>query len=187
VGAPAADVETGIGDATRMLKEGRILEAYKSLKRSIDALAPMVHLTVLRSALVKDDPGGTGLYQPRPSNRFAPGERILIYGDVVGFSTRVEEGRNKLSLTFDYVLTGPDGEILAGKRGFGAWEQESLNPITETYFYLAYDFTGLTSGIYDIETVVRDAVSGEETSLVVPIEIVAAPVGEGATGKGREK
>jgi hypothetical protein len=76
---------------------------------------------------------------------------------------------------------------MAGKKSFGAWEQESWNPITETYFYLSYEFTGLTSGIYDIETVVRDVVSGEETRLVVPVEIISPPVeGDGAT-RGDDK
>lgn len=171
----AAEPEELVGAAAAMIREGRTVEAYKTLKKGLDLLGPRAPLTVLRSMLIKDDPAATGVYDPRGSNRYLQGERIVVYGEVIGFATIAEEGRQRVSLGFDYTLTGAEGEIYAGKREFGTWEQESRDPITETYFYLSYEFTGLEPGIYDLETKIRDTVSKKETTLVIPVEIIANP------------
>lgn len=174
--AASAEINDILREAEAAVGEGQLLDAYRAVNKAKELLAPQVPLTVLNSVLVSDDPVGFGAYDPRPDNRFKAGERILVYGEAVGFAIREKDEKHRLSLSFDYVLSGDDNTILAGKRSFGVWEQESWTPLTETFFYVSYEFNGLDSGIYDLETIIHDNISGEQTSVVIPIEIVVSPV-----------
>jgi len=154
------------------VEEGRLLEAYEALQEAEYALwRSMEEMTLRMTVLVEEEPPFFGAYTPRGSNRYRPGEPILLYAEPVGYTIVEKDGLYSYSLKADVALLDPEGAVLGGRRDFGQWQFASRRPVTDFMMFFTYDFSGLAEGSYVIETIIRDQNSAKTVTVTTPIAI----------------
>jgi len=149
------------------------LERHKAAELAL--WRTMETMSLRQGLLVSEEPASYGVYTPRESNRFLPGEPIIIYAEPVGHTIREEDGLYRIALTADYALLDGAGTLLAGQRDIGSWKMESRRPVLEFMLFFTYDFSDFPAGAYTLETVVKDAFSDRSLKIDTPIVIVGEP------------
>ncbi len=163
----AKDFNSSINDAREAYQAEDNLEAFQHLRESIFSIWDNIPLTVLDAKLVKDHSN----FIPKDSNVYSAGEPIYIVCQVVGYKIKKTNNLNHINIATDLHLLDPEGNILMGKKNFGSFDMVSPFPNTEFKVDLTYSLSGLPSGKYILETVLRDKNSNKRTEFSKTIKI----------------
>ncbi|MBP1767478.1 MAG: hypothetical protein H6P98_1593 [Candidatus Aminicenantes bacterium] len=131
--------------------------AYSSLRAMVQDFWGMSPLFLRNVRFVKNDGNTFGIYEPRETEEYAPGEVIYLYMEPTGYTLK-QNGQGKYDIGFaaDMSIEDEKGEILGGQKDFGQMAFSSWNFSTEMCLTLTYTFSGLEKGRYKIVTTVRD-------------------------------
>lgn len=134
-------------------------------------------LHVAKVVLVREESHGYGMYDPRPSNRYASGEPIRIYAEPVGYRYRRDHDLWRFGVVVDWLVLDKSGNVLAGKEAVLRKDFASHNPDTEFSLDLAYTLSNAAPGAYLLRTTVRDLYGDGRTSFENEVEIVPSASG----------
>jgi hypothetical protein len=156
--------------ATQAEVESAIAGIDRARAAVTDALnkAPLGFRRIL---FVKDIPEGFAAYQPRPDNSFKSDEPIIVYTEPIGVAWKKEGDEYSSKLVVDFEIRSPDGQVLAGQRGFGEFELEAREPPLDYMSHIKLDVTGAPEGSYILGITIHDTNSGKSASTDLPFEI----------------
>ena len=152
-------------------KAGKHLEAYGVMRKATLKLWNESPLAFRKSLFVTGEPGGFGIYDPRPDNVFKPGEKLVIYVEPVGFTWQPKDGLNHAELVADLVLKDGEGTVVAEQEGFGTFTFDSHEQNMEIMSVLTVDFTDAPAGKYIAVLKFTDKPGDKSASFELPFEI----------------
>src|SRR5690606_9370666 len=121
-GAAAAENLTDLAkQAESEAEDGKNREAYDTMRKAALQVWASGPLFFRKAIFVTKAPGGFGIYDPRPEGTFAPGEKLFIYVEPVGFTWQEKDGLNHAQLVADLVLKDDEGTVLGAQEGFGTF------------------------------------------------------------------
>lgn len=115
---------------------------------------------------------GYGIFNPRASNSFKPGESIVIYAEPYGFAYGSDsEGIYSIGFQVDLQVLNQMGEILGEVPDVTELNLISRRQNREFQANITYDLSGLAPGQYRLVTTLRDKNSAKSGSFETEIEI----------------
>jgi hypothetical protein len=120
---------------------------------------------------VSDVPEGFADYTPRPNNQFSPEEPLIIYSEPIGVTWTKDGDQYSSKLVVDFEIRSPEGQVLAGQRGFGEFALSAREPPLDFMTHIKLDVTGAPPGSYILGLTMHDTSSGKSTSTDLPFEI----------------
>jgi hypothetical protein len=167
----AGEIEDLGRAAEKQANAGQHLEAAETLRRALNVLTAKSPLVLRRVQFIKEPPRGFGVYQPRASNVFRPGEPLIVYVEPVGIGWKAEGGINRMLMVTDFDVRTRDGKILGGQKEFGKFEFNSREPQHEIMTHLTITVNGAPPASYVLTATYRDLISGKSATLELPFEI----------------
>ncbi len=167
----AGEIEDLGRKAEKQANAGQHLEAVETLRRAYNVLTAKGPLVLRRVQFITEPPQGMGIYQPRASNVFRPGEPLIVYAEPVGLAWKTEGAINRAQVATDFAVRTSDGKILGGQREFGKFEFNSREHNHDIMTHLTITINGAPPASYVLMTTYRDLVSGKSATLELPFEI----------------
>lgn len=129
-------------------------------------------LTFGQALLVAENATGFGVFNPRDSNVFKPGEPILIYCEPFGFGYG-NPGAGLFSVNFivDLQVLDASGNQLANAEGATEYNMTSRHQNREVQANITYSLDGIPAGQYTLITTLRDKNSAKSGAFQTAIEI----------------
>lgn len=132
-------------------------------------------LHIARAVFVAAPAAGYGIFDPRPTNVFAPGEPVLIYAEPRGYGYGDRgEGIAELGFAIDLRVLDAAGTELGNYPDILQLGFLTRSRNREFMANLRYDLTGLPPGDYRLETTFRDR-HGPGSARVTSDMTIAAP------------
>lgn len=163
----AAEIETkiGAGDMADAVRAGR------DLTGQIWDQAKEIGFT--EALLVAEPASGFGIYNPRPTNSYKKGEKIVVYVEPFGLTyAKPADGLYTLSFHVDLKVLSEKGELLGDIPNLTEFNQTSRSPNHEVQANLTYTLDGIPAGKYVLQTTLRDKNSDRSGSFQTQIELV---------------
>ncbi|MCV0424925.1 MAG: hypothetical protein K5905_05615 [Roseibium sp.] len=114
-----------------------------------------------------------GQYTPRADAVFADGQALSIYAEPVGYAYRETDGDYAFELTASYKLLNKSGQVLAGQDNFAVFSGNGRSKQRELAAALTFQFSGLPSGDYQLETTFTDEVNENQAGFTLPFTVTA--------------
>ena len=125
-----------------------------------------------QALLVEQEATGYGVYNPRATNIFKPGEKILIYCEPVGFDYgNPGEGLWSVNFFIDLQVLDAGGSQLANLPEVTQYNMVSRHLNREIQANITYTLGGIKPGRYTLVTTLRDKNSQKLGSFQTAIEI----------------
>lgn len=123
--------------------------------------------------LVSEPASGFGIYNPRPTNTYKKGEKIVLYIEPFGLAyAKPGEGLFTLSFHVDLKVMSEKGELLGDIPNLTEFNQTSRSANREVQTNLTYTLDGIPPGKYVLQTTLRDKNSDKTGSFQTEIELV---------------
>ncbi len=166
---PAADKAA---ESERLLAAGKALQAWRTMDEAARAIWEKLPLTIVKALFVVGDPQGYGIYNPRESNTFKPGDTMVVYVEPVGFGHAYANGVYTIALKADLVLKDKaSGQILFKREGFGEFRLSSRKPNREFFLKLSIDLNNAPEGDFLLTIPITDKVKGQKTAFSLPFSV----------------
>jgi len=158
--------QTGVEAAT-----DKAIEAINAARaRTAEALAN-APLGFRRILFVREVPEGFAAYEPRADNIFTPDEPLIVYTEPIGVAWTKDGDEFSTKLEVDFEIRTPDGNVLAGQRGFGEFALSAREPPLDFMTHVELDVTGAPAGRYILGLTMHDTKSGRSISKDLPFEV----------------
>ena len=152
---------------------GQTLEDIVAAEEAVIEAWMQTPLTFRTALFADSDPQGFGVYVERAHNEFAPGERIIVYAEPVGYAWHESpDGTYTFGFNVDFLLKDTDGKIVGGQENFQQLELNSHVRNREFMLALTLTVDGAPPGRYIIEYRVRDVASEKAATISLPFHIV---------------
>ena len=172
VSAQAGELSDLAARAEQLLEQGKPVAAYEALDAAVDKLWQRMPFMLRKAVFVVGEPEGYGVYNPRENARFKPGEPIFVYLEFAGFGHKPLSGAYEIFITGDAAITDASGKkILARMPKFLKSRMVSRRKNREYFGHLTVELSGAPAGRYQLLLMLKDNVSGKETSVSLPFEI----------------
>lgn len=127
--------------------------------------------TLARAVLVVAPGAAYGVYEPRTTNVFQPGEPIHLYVEPICYGFQAAGDRFRFGMTADFQVLDAAGMVLGGQKDFAQFRFESQRQNREMKIDVNFELTGATPGPYVIETVFHDQGGKGAAAARVEIEV----------------
>jgi hypothetical protein len=144
------------------------IETARTAMREALSKAPLGFRHILFVSAV---PEGFAAYKPRDTTGFAQGEPLIVYAEPIGVTWKQDGDEFSSKLTVDFEIRTPDGKVLAGQKGFGAFSLEAREPPLDYMSHIKLDVSGAPAGSYILGLTIHDANSGKSSTKDLPFEI----------------
>lgn len=166
---PAADKAA---ESERLLAAGKALQAWQVMDEATLAIWEKLPLTIAKALFVVGDPQGYGIYNPRESSVFKPGDTLVVYVEPVGFGHAYANGVYTIALRADLVLKDKaSGRILFKREGFGDFRLNSRKPNREFFLKLSIDLNNAPEGDFLLTIPIIDKVKGQKAEFTLPFSV----------------
>jgi hypothetical protein len=146
------------------------LEAGRAIQDQLWQVSP--GLTFGQALLVAQNATGFGVFNPRETNVFKPGEPILIYCEPLGFGYGAPgAGLYSVNFTVDLQVLDASGNVLADAPGATEFNMTSRHQNREVQANITYRLDGLPVGRYTLVTTLRDRNSPRSGAFQTAIEV----------------
>ncbi len=170
---PATPLEQGLLSLKDNLGKKDYAQAWLSLRSSLEAFWGEAPLLLDNVKFVTSENNTFGIYTPKNSDEFAPGEVIRLYCEPVGYTVnKNDQGQYEFAFKADFSLADEKGKVLGEQKDFANLNFTSWNFNTEVALTFTYTFTGLEKGKYRIITLVKDAQSEKTATVEKMISII---------------
>lgn len=133
--------------------------------------------SVFNTYVKKGSATGYGVYEPRQSNVFSPGETLELYVEPVGYSfgpVQRENNTFSIDLMADIIVSEPSGREVTALRGAPAGINATHTRNTETFLVLTVTPSQeVPEGDYVITYIVKDKNTGKVFDIVKNIKLAA--------------
>jgi len=163
------------GRALPQAHQGAIIDGDGNVRstvvsRKADA-ADASALSMPVAIFVEAKANGFGMYQPRGSNVFKPGEKLRFYIEPQGYQYSTEGKTVVFGVMMDLKLMTPQGDVLFRKDGFLNQSFASHHENKELMLNGDLDITGADAGSYVIVLTLHDKVSSSVATAKLPFTI----------------
>lgn len=177
--APAAalaapdDFDAGVAQAREGLKAQDPARAMGGLRQAVAAAWARLPFSALEVHLVAAPPTAYGQYIERVDNVYRPSEPLILYLEPVGFKVRHDPkaGLYSHNLSADFNLVDAWGRVVAGRRDFGRFAEQSRHFPDRYHLVFTYSLNGLSPGQYKVETTIRDVAGQQSATVVTPFRV----------------
>lgn len=142
-----------------------VAEYQKLRDHYLKAWQNLTFQSVFNTYVKKGSATGYGVYEPRQSNIFSPGETLELYVEPVGYSfgpVQKENNAYSIDLSTDIIVSEPSGREVTSIRGFHAGNMTTHHKNTEAFLVLTLTPSqGVPEGDYVITYIVKDNNSGK--------------------------
>ena len=180
--APAWADEADINSAARAIEQkasiGQFAEAWDDLTKLQSLIWEKRPLGTSAALFVTAPAKGYGLYEPRENSNFKAGDPIYVYIQPVGYGYERIDDQFRISLTADFELRTPGGQVLAEQEAFSRLSLESRVPNKEFQTSFSFTFDGLDAGRYILLIRIRDENGGQRTEVTMPFSVIASDATE---------
>ena len=149
----------------------KAVEAINSARAAVTEALNKAPLGFRRILFVSEVPDGFAAYKPRADNVFKTDEPLIIYAEPIGVEWKKDGEEFSSKLVVDFEIRSPDGQVLAGQRGFGEFALSAREPPLDYMSHIKLDVTGAPAGSYILGLTIHDSNSGKSTSTDLPFEI----------------
>lgn len=173
--ANAGPLAEAAAKAESMAAAGNSTGAHDLMRSAISDFSAGLVFSIGKAAFVSADPVGYGMYDPRPSAVFKPGEALVSYVEPVGLTWKpVDGGKIQTRFTVDLDILATNGEVLANQKAFGSFTFTGFLRNQEIYSTLTTDVSGAAAGDYILRFHFNDLNSGKTASIDQKFTIEAA-------------
>lgn len=171
--ARAGEAAATMQKAEELAAQGDAQAALATAREALGQLWQTLPLGFSRAVLVvPDDRAGYGIYTPRETNAYKPGEPIEIHVEPFGYGFgRTADGRYEIAFDVDLDVQDAAGNSLGKVANVMSLKLTSRGPNTEFYARLTYDLKGAPKGDYVLVTTMRDRNSDKAGSFRTRIRI----------------
>jgi hypothetical protein len=129
-------------------------------------------LTVRIAVFVAEEPKAFGIYNPRPSARFRPGEKIILYLEPVGYGWKdVGDGQFEFGFRVDLLLKTAAGETVGSQYNFGTFALKSRHRNREFMAHLTLTLTDAPPGDYVVSYKLHDLETDKTATVDEPFTL----------------
>lgn len=171
--AQAADpASTALTRAAASWQEGRPAEAFNFTRKALADIWRAVPFQLVAAELVVSEPGGFGVFTPRPNNVFkAKKSEMWFYLEPVGYQVdKTAEGLFKFGFSLDLLLIDEKGEVKAGQENFLVKEVLSRRFNTEFFIHVHLTLNDLPPDKLTVALRVNDLLSKKYVVTRFPLE-----------------
>jgi len=147
------------------------LKAIETARAAVSEALNKAPLGFRRILFVSAVPEGFAAYKPRDNAAFAPNEALIVYAEPIGVAWKQNGDEFSSKLVVDFEIRTPDGQVLAGQKGFGEFSLQAREPPLDYMSHIKLDVTGAAPGSYILGLTIHDANSGKSSSTDLPFEI----------------
>ncbi len=158
-------------NATKETDTEAAIEAIDVARADVVEALSKAPLGFRRILFVSDIPEGFAAYEPRGDNVFASGEPLIVYAEPIGVSWAKEGEEVTAKLVVDFEIRQPDGQVLAGQKGFGEFALSAREPPLDFMTHIKIDVTEAQAGSYILGLTLRDINGGGSHETDLPFEI----------------
>jgi hypothetical protein len=148
--------------------DGNVKSAVTSRKAAADDASA---LSMPVAIFVDAKASGFGMYEPRGSNVFRPGEKLRFYVEPQGYQYSTEGKTVVFGVVMDLKLITPQGDVLFRKDGFLDQSFASHHENKELMLNGDLDITGADAGSYLIVLTLHDKMSSNVATTKLPFTI----------------
>ena len=152
---------------------GNPVKALAAIENAFNALWDKAPLQFSEALFVSGRPQGFGIYEPRPTSVFKPGEDMPVYAEPFGYGYGRKGDAFVISFDADFELRTASGQILHARKDFAHLEMTSRRRNKEFQVFVNYNFRGLKPGDYVLATTLRDQNSPKSGTFELPFTIAA--------------
>jgi hypothetical protein len=164
--------------AEQMASSGDAAGARDTMRTAMIAFSASLPFSVGKAAFVTGEPKGYGMYEPRPTSAFRPGEKISSYIEPVGLTWTPVSGKPDLTearFTADFELFDAGGAVIGGTKAFGSFQFTAMQPRQEVFAVVGLDMSNVPLGTYVLRYHFNDANGRKAASVDMPFSISASP------------
>jgi hypothetical protein len=169
--AHAEDVTDLAKQAESDVKDGKNLEAYDAMRKAALEIWNGGPLLFRKALFVTKPPAGFGIYNPRPDSVFAPGEKLILYVEPVGFAWKRKDDLNHAELVADLVIKDAEEKIIGQQEGFATFTFDSRDKNLEVMSAVTIDLTEASAGKYSAELKFTDTLGDKSATFSLPFKI----------------
>ncbi|CDZ78737.1 hypothetical protein BN59_03050 [Legionella massiliensis] len=173
--ADAKDVlnPASLGQAQKLIDEGKNIEAITILDRVIDSVWDKIPFQISFFTLTENSSKGFGMFNARKTNIYSKDNaEILLYLEPIGYKFASEKmDLFKFGCSMDLYLLNKEGKVVFNKENFLNQELMSHFHNREFFLNVTLSLTGLEIGDYTIKLITHDTVGKQQTETLVPIVI----------------
>jgi len=158
-------------EAEDLAAQGKFADALVALDDAVSLLWDKAPLECRRVLWVAEEAPGFGEYKPRETNVFSSGEALLAYAEPIGFGWRKSGDLWHAEMAADVIIRSKDGAELHRQDDFGRFPIASRVRNREFFLNLTFKLSGIPTGDYIVETVLRDTVTGKKGACALPFTI----------------
>jgi len=167
---PIVDTAT---EAERLLEANDPAGAMNAIRSAYDEVWAKMPLTASNVTQI-DSADGFGVYAPRASDVYKPGEPIAVYVELAGYALgRNNTGGSEIGADVDIELKNAAGKMVWSGKGIMKARQQVRAFNKEFFLKLDLKLNGAPPGRYVATYAVKDAYSNKTTSFDVSFEIAA--------------
>jgi hypothetical protein len=161
--APAGEIADKAAFAESLAADGKHVEAIEALDEAVTSLWNKSPMSFRKFLWVDRDPHGFGAYTPRPTNVYKAGDRMIAYGEPVGYAWNRTEHGWQCNLHWTVTFKTKDNKKLKvySPNDFFQHVQESRTRIREIMMVFTFALTDVPAGEYIVDITLRDLVSGK--------------------------
>lgn len=128
-------------------------------------------LAFQKALFTNDLAEGFGQYSPRVNSTFDANERLTVYAEPVGYQFTETNGQFSYELTASFRLLNSSGQVLTEQSEFANFAGMGRSKQRDVSASMAFEFSGLPAGDYEIETTFEDKTNGALSSFTLPFSI----------------
>jgi hypothetical protein len=169
----AGGLLAGLTNAQAQPEIARPSESFLNALTAFDQAWTASGLAFARAIFTTGAATGYGQYEPRDSSVFSVEDTLSVYAEPVGYAFSETGDGFAYKLTASYRLLTLSGQVLAEQGDFATFSGSGWTKQRELSATLAYQFSGLPAGSYELETLFTDEVGGTRSGFTLPFTVTA--------------
>ena len=168
--AMAGEIADVMVEVEGLIDEGDPAEIWAGFDRATElfwAEAPLA----FRAATLADNVAGFGQYQPRADNLFAPGDRLTVYLEPVGYGWTAIGTEFRIRFSIDIEIVSQTGGVTLAEEGFALIERLARNRSREFQATISMTLPALPAGPYQLRLTFHDDATGKSAVAEVPFQV----------------
>jgi hypothetical protein len=162
---------SALAQASDQAEMDKAVAAIDSARTAVAEALSKAPLGFRRVLFVSAVPEGFADYKPRADNTFSANEPLIIYTEPIGIVWKQDGDEFASKLTVDFEIRTPDGQVLAGQKGFGEFALSAREKPLDFMTHIKLDVTGAVPGAYILALTMHDTNSDKSVTKELPFEI----------------
>jgi hypothetical protein len=161
--APAGEIADKAAQAESLAADGKYVAALDALDEAAASLWSKSPLTFRKFLWVASDPSNFGEYDPRQTNVYKAGDKMIAYGEPVGYDWQRIGDNWWRNLHWTVTFKTKDGKKVPVDTGSDFFQdlKGSRTRIRDIMMVFTFALTGVPAGEYIVDITLRDVVSGK--------------------------